>query len=246
MRAVLDLSVFLSQGQLESLVMKLRQKIPTLILGPLARNGRLSVQGSFLSFKMLTEFLLLEANSLVEKKRKLFNEKKMYNRQRTQRPLRESSCLRPTSGLHPSTRGETLVLDSDVFLYLKNKCKVYEDTLNKFHVLCQERVDGGITTIHLKNAADGTWPNNEKQVKELLEHFSQELQFKLRKETFVLAGKENREKRSISWACKQIRSKYLQVLTKFYDTHIDIIGTSSDTYLFKREVKELIKQKFKQ
>lgn len=138
-----------------------------------------------------------------------------------------------------------LVLDSDVFLYLKNKCKDYEDTLKKFHVLCQERVDGEITTIHLKNADEGTWPNNEKQVKKLLEHFSQELQFKLRKETFVLAGKENREKISISLACRKIRSKYCQVLTRFSDTHIDIIGTSSDTYSFKREVKELMKQKFR-
>ncbi|XP_060007484.1 RNA-binding protein 43 [Lagenorhynchus albirostris] len=235
--AVLDLSVFRSQIGLRSLVMDLKREIPALCFSPLEANGRISVQGSFLAIKKLKESLLLKASSLLEKNR---------NRQSPRGSTWKSShSLKPPRSSTPETmrRGERLVLDTDIFLYLKKTSGFYESTLKKFHALCQETVDGEITTLCIRNAQGGSQPNNEKQVKELIEKYSHALHFELRKETFILEGKENREKRNIKLACKQLSSRYLQVLVNFYHTHIDIIGSSSDTYLFKKEVMKLIRQK---
>ncbi|OWJ99866.1 RBM43, partial [Cervus elaphus hippelaphus] len=144
--AVLDLSVFRSQIRLESLVMDLKREIPTLCLSPLDANGRISVQGTFLAIEKLKEFLLLKASFLLEK-----NRSRQSPRGSTQR---NSHSLKPPRSLTPETtkKGESLVLDTDTFLYLKKKRKVYESTLRKFHVLCEETVDGEVTTLCIKNA----------------------------------------------------------------------------------------------
>ncbi|XP_016006604.2 RNA-binding protein 43 isoform X2 [Rousettus aegyptiacus] len=244
-KAKLDLSVFRSQVILGNLVMDLKRKIPTLCFSPLEYNGRISVQGSFLDIKRLKEFLLLEASSLLEKNKTFISEGKKQSRQSLGRSLqRSSNSLEPLRPSVPKTArsGETLVLDTDIFLYLKKKSRFYESTLKRFHVLCQERVDGEITTIYIKNARDSSQPNNEKLVKEYIEKYSHTLQSELRKETFVLEEKENRGE-NIKLACEQLSSRYLKVLINFNKTHIDIIGSSSDTYLFKKEVMKLIRQK---
>ncbi|XP_043750698.1 RNA-binding protein 43 [Cervus elaphus] len=237
--AVLDLSVFRSQIRLESLVMDLKREIPTLCLSPLDANGRISVQGTFLAIEKLKEFLLLKASFLLEK-----NRSGQSPRGSTRR---NSHSLKPPRSLTPETtkKGESLVLDTDTFLYLKKKRKVYESTLRKFHVLCEETVDGEVTTLCIKNAQGGSQPNNEKQVKEFIEKYSHALHFELRKETFILEGKEDKEKKNIKLACEQLSSSYLQVLVNFYKTHIDVIGPPSDTYLFKKDVMEFIRQKVK-
>ncbi|XP_068824561.1 RNA-binding protein 43 [Capricornis sumatraensis] len=236
-KAVLDLSVFRSQIRLESLVMDLKMEIPTLCLSPLEANGRISVQGTFLAIKKLKESLLLKASFLSEKNR---------NRQSPRGSTRKSSySLKPPRWLTPETtkRGESLVLDTDTFLYLKKKTDFYESTLRTLHVLCQETVDGEITTLCIKNAQGSSQSDNEKQVKEFIEKYSHALHFELRKETLLLEGKEDREKENIKLACKQLSLSYLHVLVNFYKTHIDVIGPPSDTYLFKKEVMELIRQK---
>ncbi|KAM5267158.1 RNA-binding protein 43 isoform 2-T2 [Hipposideros larvatus] len=245
-KAILDLSVFRSQVVLETLVMDLQRKIPALCFSPLDRNGRISVQGSFVAIKRLKEYLLLKASFPLEKNRHFIGEGKKGNRQSPRRSLQRSrTSMESLRSSVPETirSGEMLVLDTDVFLYLKKKIELYESTLKKFHVLCQERVDGEITTICIKNAQGGSLPNSEKIVKEFIEKYSHSLHFELRKETFVLEGKNDREKINIKLACELLRSKYLQVLINFYKTHIDIIGSSSDTYSFKKEVKKLIRQK---
>ncbi|XP_016061416.1 PREDICTED: RNA-binding protein 43 [Miniopterus natalensis] len=242
--ANLDLSIFRCQVPLESLVKDLKRKLPSLCFHPLEHNGRISVQGSFLAIKKLHEFLLLKASSLLEKNGSFINEEKKWNRQSPRRSLQRSSnsLESPRSSVPETTRrGETLVLDTDVFLYQKKK-GFYESTSKRFHVLCQERVDGEITTICIKNAQDGLQPNNEKLVKEYIEKHSHALHFELRKETFDLEGKEKREKRNIKLACEQLRWRYHQVLINFSETHIDIIGSSSDVYLFQKEVKKLLRQ----
>ncbi|XP_037379216.1 RNA-binding protein 43 [Talpa occidentalis] len=246
--ATLDLSVFRSQVSLISLVMDLKMEIPHLYFGPLRSSGRISIQGSFLDFKRLKESLLLKASSLLEENRNFISEGEKWHRESPRRSLQRSSksLESPRPSLPESTRhGEMLVLDTDVFLYMKNKHRFYESTLKKFHMLCKERIDGEITTICIKSTQDDSESNNEKQVKKLIEKFSHDLHFKLRKETFILEGKEEREKRTIKSACEQLGLRYFQVLTNFYKTHIDIIGSSSDIYLFTKEVMKLIGQKVK-
>lgn len=212
-------------------------EIPTLCLSPLEANGRISVQGTFLAIKKLKESLLLKASFLSEKNR---------NRQSPRGSTRRSShSLKTPRWLTPEAtkRGESLVLDTDTFLYLKQKTDFYESTLRTLHVLCQETVDGEITTLCIKNAQGSSQSNNEKQVKEFIEKYSHALHFELRKETLLLEGKEDREKENIKLACKQLSLSHLHVLVNFYKTHIDVIGPPSDTYLFKKEVMELIRQK---
>ncbi|XP_046939908.1 RNA-binding protein 43 isoform X2 [Lynx rufus] len=243
-KAILDLSVFRSQVILESLVTDLTRKIPTLSFSPLEPNGRVSVQGSFLDILRLKETLLLKASSLLEKNRNFISEEK-WNSQGPKRDLQRgsNSSESPGSSVPETTRsGETLVLDTDVFLYLK-KSRFYESTLKKCHVFCQERVDGEITTICIRNAQQCSHPNNAKLVKALIEEYSLALHFELKKETLLLKGKENRDKRRIKSACEQVSLRYPKVLINFYETHIDIIGSSSDTYLLKKEIMKLIRLK---
>ncbi|XP_053059620.1 RNA-binding protein 43 [Acinonyx jubatus] len=243
-KAILDLSVFQSQVILESLVMDLTRKIPTLSFSPLEPNGRVSVQGSFLDILRLKEILLLKASSLLEKNRNFISEEK-WNSQGPKRDLQRgsNSSESPGSSVPETTRsGETLVLDTDVFLYLK-KSRFYESTLKKCHVFCQERVDGEIATICIRNAQQCSHPNNAKLVKALIEEYSLALHFELKKETLLLKGKENRDKRRIKSACEQVSLRYPKVLINFYETHIDIIGSSSDTYLLKKEIMKLIRLK---
>ncbi|XP_019693657.2 RNA-binding protein 43 isoform X2 [Felis catus] len=243
-KAILDLSVFRSQVILESLVTDLTRKIPTLSFSPLEPNGRVSVQGSFLDILRLKEILRLKASSLLEKNRNFISEEK-WNSQGPKRDLQRgsNSSESPGSSVPETTRsGETLVLDTDVFLYLK-KSRFYESTLKKCHVFCQERVDGEITTICIRNAQQCSHPNNAKLVKALIEEYSLALHFELKKETLLLKGKENRDKRRIKSACEQVSLRYPKVLINFYETHIDIIGSSSDTYLLKKEIMKLIRLK---
>nr|XP_023398726.1 RNA-binding protein 43 isoform X1 [Loxodonta africana] len=241
--AILDLSVFWKQVILENLIRDLEKKIPTLCFGTLEPNGRISVQGSFLAIQRLRESLWLKASSLLEKNRNFISEGKELSRQRPKRSLQRShASLESFRPLPPEMTGsgETLVLDTDVFLYLKEKCKCYESTLKKFNILSQERVDGDITTVCLKSDRGGCQRNTVKHVKQLIEEYAHSLQCELRKETFVLEGKEKREQRTIKLACEQLKLRYLQVLVKFCRTHIDIIGSSSDTYLFRKQVMKLL------
>lgn len=243
--AILDLSVFRSQIVLESLVMDLKRKIPTLCFSCLGPSGTISVRGSFLAMKRLRESLLSKASSLLEKNRNFITEGRKWDRQSPRRSLQRSNSVEPLRPSVPKTSrsGETLILDTDVFLYLKKKCKSYESILKSFHVLCQERVDGELTTICIQNAYAVSLPNNETNVKKLIEELSHVLHFELRKETINLEGKEAREKRNINVACEQLSSKYPQVLINSCKTHIDIIGSSSDTYSFKKEVMKLLRQR---
>lgn len=194
--------------------------------------------------KKLKESLLLRASSLLEKNRGSTSEREKWSRQSPRKsPQRSGNSLETPRHSVPETprRGEIVVLDSDVFHYLQ-RSKFYKSTLKKYHVLCQERVDGEITTICIRSALAGSHPNHEKLVKEFIEKYSHALHFELRKETFVLEGKENREKVNIKRACKQLSSKYLDVVIKFYETHVDIIGPSSVIYAFKKEAMKLIRQ----
>ncbi|XP_073926830.1 RNA-binding protein 43 isoform X1 [Castor canadensis] len=245
-KALLDLSVFRSQIVLERLVTDLKKKIPMLHFSPLEPSGKIHVEGSFLAMKRLNESLLLKSTHLLQRNRKIMNEGEKWKRQSPQRSLQKSANSVTTLGtLVPKSArgGEMLVLDTDVFLYLKQKCRCYETTLNRFHIQTQERVDGELTTLYLKNAHADSQPSNTWHVKELIEEWSQGLHLELRKEMFHLGGMGSREKRNIQWACEKVHSRYRKVLINFYRTHIDIIGSSSDTYLFKKEVMKLVGQK---
>uniref|UniRef100_A0A8C2UQK4 RNA binding motif protein 43 n=1 Tax=Chinchilla lanigera TaxID=34839 RepID=A0A8C2UQK4_CHILA len=240
-KAVLDLSVFQSHPVLEGLVTDLRKKIPSVSFSPLGRSGTVSVEGSFLAVERLNEALLSKASSLLERNKNFTRAGRTRDRRSPKKSLQRGGNLVETLRASvPETlrSGEMLVLDTD-----KQKCRVYEATLRRFHILSQERVDGEVSTIWLRSAQAGSQPSGVQYVRELLEACSQSLSFELRKETFTFGGEKDREKRNVEQACEQLRSKYSKVLVSFYGTHIDIVGSSSDTYQFKNEVMKLVRQK---
>ncbi|KAL1786002.1 RNA-binding protein 43, partial [Sigmodon hispidus] len=231
--AILDLSVFRTQIVLESLVMDLKKKIPALNFSALGPSGKISVKGPFLAIMKLKEALMTKAISALENNRKYAAEGR--NQSILQKP--ENSTATPGTSVPESARSQgTLVLDTDIFFYLKHKCDFYELTLNKYHILCQERVDGDVTTICLQDAPGGSQPSSVRLVRELIEECVQGLHPELRKETVVLEGRGAREKRHIKQACEQLCCRYLKVLINLHSTHIDIIGPSSDTFMFKTEL----------
>ncbi|MEJ1278136.1 RNA binding motif protein 43 [Cricetulus griseus] len=244
--AILDLSVFRTQIVLESLVMDLKKKIPTLNFSSLGPSGKISVQGSFPAIMKLKQALISKAISPLENHRKYASDRRNQNRQNPGSVLQRSdnSTVALGTSVPEAARSEgTLVLDTDTFFYLKHKCDFYELTLNKYHILCQERVDGDVTTICLQNAHNGSCSNSVRHVKEIIEEWVQGLHLELRKETLVLEGRGDREKRNIKQACEQLCYRYLRVLINLHNTHIDIIGPSSDTFLFKTELIKCAKQK---
>ncbi|XP_057611557.1 LOW QUALITY PROTEIN: RNA-binding protein 43 [Chionomys nivalis] len=244
--AILDLSVFRTQIALESLVMELKKKIPSLNFSPLGSSGKISVRGSFLDIMKLKEALISKAISPSENNRKHAGERRNRNRQSPgsvlQRKENPAAALR-ISALESARSQGTLVLDTDIFLYLKYKCEFYEQTLNKYHILCHESVDGDITTICLQDARDGSHTSRVRHVKELIEEWAQGLHLELRKDALALEGRGEREKTNIKRACEQLCYRYRRVLINLRSTHIDFIGPSSDTFLFKTELLSSARQK---
>ncbi|KAM4859342.1 RNA-binding protein 43 isoform 2-T3 [Thomomys bottae] len=238
-KALLDLSVFRSRFVLERLVMDLAKENPTLCFRPLQPSGRIHVEGSLLALMRLNESLLAKTPSLLERSRNFSREGRKWTRQSPQQhPEKNTSSVATLNTVVPMSAGsrETLVLDTDVYLYLKHKCEVYENTLRRFCIHIQERVKGELTIICLRDTQTGSQPGSTQRVRQLIEELSQDLHLQLRKETLLLEGKTERERSNLTQACERLRSKYMKVLVIPFSTHIDIIGSSSDTYLFKKEV----------
>lgn len=244
--AILDLSVFRTQIELESLVVDLKKKIPTLNFSPLGPSGKISVQGSFLAIMKLKQALISKAISPLENNRKDPGERRNWNGEKTRRILQKSENSASILGTlvpEPAGSSETLVLDTDIFLYLKHKCEFYHLTLSKYHVLCQERVDGDVTTICLQDAQDGSCSGSVRHVKEFIEECVQEFYLELRKELLVLEGMGDIEKRNIRQALEELGGRYPRVSINVHSTHIDLIGPPSDTYLFKTQLMKSAGQK---
>ncbi|XP_048201446.1 RNA-binding protein 43 [Perognathus longimembris pacificus] len=239
LKALLDLSIFRSWFVLERLVLDLEKENPSLSFSPLEPRGRVHVEGPLPALKKLNESLLAKAHSLPERSRDFSREGRKWNRRSLQRqPEKNADLVATFKTLLPVSSGstETLVLDTDVYLYLKHKCEVYEDVLRRFCIHVQEKVNGELTTICLKDAQAGSQPGRVQRVRQLIEEWAQDLHLELRKETLLLEGKTRRERNHLTQACERLRSKYLKVLVNVYSAHVDIIGLSSDTYLFKKEV----------
>lgn len=243
---ILDLSVFRTPIVPENIIMDLKKKIPTLNFSALGPSGKISVGGSFLAIMKLKQALIAKVISPLETNRDYAGERRNWNSQDPRRALQRSKSPAVTlrgSESEPASSRSTLVLDTDIFLYLKHKCEFYERTLNKYHITCQERVDGDVTTVCLQDVHDRPCPSRVRLVKELIEEWAQGLHLELRKEVLVLGGRAAREKRNIKQACEQLCCRYPGVLIKVYNTHIDLIGSSSDPYLFKTELMKCAGQK---
>ncbi|NWY28037.1 RBM43 protein, partial [Pheucticus melanocephalus] len=227
--STLNMAVFRGHLVLEDLVEEMKQQIPSLTVGPLQRDGQIAVQGSFPALRVLRDFLLLKAKSLLEEDRR---ERKSH-----QRPRRKLQEHRGAVEMRNSTRDvqrekQVLVLDTDIYHYMK--C-FYLKALQGNDVVISGVTDGDITTVCIESAGSKAGAAQGLKAKKMMENYSVELQKILRKERICFkepsrAGKQRQ-------LCERLKARYPKVLLIPYDTHLDVVGTSADVLGFTEEVK---------
>ncbi|XP_067155528.1 RNA-binding protein 43 [Apteryx mantelli] len=234
--SVLNMSIFKDQFVLEDLIQELKKNITALNFGCLQSNGHISVQGPFPAIKLLKDFLLLKAKPLSEKDKREENK----HHQRPKRRLQQQRLSMETSNFIPDPDGEkqVVVLDTDIYHYMKHF--FFKKFLVNYGVVISDITDGEITTVYLENARSRSGAGRVLRVKEEIENQSIKLHNSLRKERLYLEGHTGDEKQKCKQACETVKSHYPYVLIIPYDTHIDIIGKSSEIFEFTKEVSRKI------
>ncbi|XP_036601677.1 RNA-binding protein 43 [Trichosurus vulpecula] len=231
----LDLSVFGKEVVLENLVTELKEKIPSLKFYLVETNGKVIVKGSFLAIKRLKEVLLLRASSLHGNNANCVSLRKRKKKINSPEWSTAVSSVQPA--MPKTTRNEQIiVLDTDVFKYMKHGNQMYEKILKDFNVISEEIDKDEITTICLRSSQTDSNSDHLEKVKELIEAFSYTLSLDLRKEILSFEGKDANEREQILAACQVLKPQYPQVLFEVNSKQIDIIGNASDTYQFKKLV----------
>ncbi|KAM9032331.1 RNA-binding protein 43 [Sarcophilus harrisii] len=236
----LDLSIFGKRVILENLVTELKEKIPSLKFYPVQTNGIVGVKGSFLAIKKLKEVLLLWASSLHGNDINWFSLRK---KKKTKSLPEWSTSVSSIQSAMPNTteNEEIIVIDTDVFKYMKYGNQMYEKALKDFNIVSQEIVDDEITTICLR--CSDSHSDYLKKLKNLIEEFSYSLSLELRKETLSFDEKDMNKEKQIKLACQVLEPQYPQILVEYNSKHIDILGNSSDVYQFKKLVIKSAREK---
>ncbi|NXX77609.1 RBM43 protein, partial [Urocolius indicus] len=226
--SVLNMSVFKDQFVLEDLMKEIKKKSTALSFGPLQPNGHVSVQGSFPAIKLLRDFLLLKAKSLSEEDKR--EERKSH--QRTRRRLQQHRLTTQTRDFVHGA--EVVVLDKDIYHYMKHFDP--EMSLVKDDVVISAVTDGDITTVYIESAGSGSDAGQVLRVKEKMENCSVKLHDMLRKERISFEEQSRAARQRYKSVCESLKPRYPFVLVVACDTHIDVIGDSSDVFEFTKEV----------
>ncbi|KAM6397910.1 RNA-binding protein 43 [Pluvialis apricaria] len=235
--SVLNMSIFKDLFVIEDLIQELKKKSTALTFGPLQSNGHITVQGSFPAMKLLRDFLLLKAKSLLEKDKR--EESKSH--QRPRRRLQPHRLTAEMSDFVHDADGEkqVVVLDTDIYHYMKH---FFPRTfLVSDDVTISDMTDGDITTIYIENAGSRSDAEQVLRVKEKIENWSLKLHNALCKKRIYFEEQTGDEKQRYKWACESLKPYYSHVLIIPYDTHIDVIGNSSDIFEFTKEVSSKIR-----
>ncbi|NXR00315.1 RBM43 protein, partial [Sagittarius serpentarius] len=232
--SVLNMSVFKDQFVLEDLIQEIKKKSTALSFGPLQSNGHISVQGSFPAIKLLRDFLLLKAKSLSEKD-------KREESKSCQRPRRRLQQHRLTTEMSNFVHGadgekEVVILDTDIYHYMKYFFFPRTFLVND-DVVISDITDGDITTVYIENAGSRSDAGQVLRVKEKIESQSIKLHNTLRKERIYFQEHTRDEKQRYKWACESLKPHYPHVLIIPYDTHIDVVGDSSEIFVFTKEAR---------
>uniref|UniRef100_A0A8C9FNE9 RRM domain-containing protein n=1 Tax=Pavo cristatus TaxID=9049 RepID=A0A8C9FNE9_PAVCR len=227
--SVLDMSLFKDKFVLEDLIQELKTKSTALSFGSLQPNGHISVQGSFPAIKWLRDFLLLKAKSLSEDK----NEESKSH-QKPKRRLQKRRLTREMNNFVRDAEGEkqVVVLDTDIYHYMKCFSK---ELFANTDVVISHVIDGDITTLHLQKGRSRSDAGQVLRVKEKIENQSIKLHNSLRKERISLE-RCTRDKKKYRAVCENVKSRHPDVLDIHYDTHIDVIGSSSAVFEFTQEL----------
>ncbi|NXJ80660.1 RBM43 protein, partial [Trogon melanurus] len=231
--SVLNMSIFKDQFVLEDLIQEMKLKSTALSFGPLQPNGHICVQGSFPAIKLLRDFLLLKAKSLSEEEKR----EESKSGQRPRRKLQQYRLATETSSSVRDAGGEkqVVVLDADVYRYIKS---FFSRTfLVNDGVVISDITDGDTTTLYIRSAGSRSDAGRVLRVKEKIENQSVKLHNNLRKERISFEKHPRGEKEIYRRVCGRLKPRYPSVLIVPYDTHIDVIGNSSDVFEFTKEVR---------
>ncbi|NXX08800.1 RBM43 protein, partial [Larus smithsonianus] len=230
--SILNMSIFKDQFVLEDLIQELKKKSTALSFGPLQSNGHISVQGPFPAIKLLRDSLLLKAKSLSEKDKG--EESKPH--QRPRRRLQQHRLTTETSNFiyDADWEKQVVVLDTDTYHYMKY---FYPRTfLVNDDVVISNITDGDITTVYIEKAGSRSDAEQVLRVKEKIENRSLKLHNALRKERIYFEEQTGDEKRRYKQVCESLKPHYPHVLISLYDTHVDVVGNSSEIFEFIKEV----------
>ncbi|NXT11457.1 RBM43 protein, partial [Prunella fulvescens] len=229
--STLNVALFRDHLVLEDLVEEMKKQSPALSFGPLQRDGRIAVQGSFPALRGLREFLLLRARSLSEE-----HKKEGKSQQRARRKLQEH---RGAAEMRNSIRDvhrerQVLVLDTDIYHYMKY---FYLKAFQGDDVVISGVTDGDITTVCIESAASKAGAAQGLKAKKMMENYSVELQKILRKERISFRELSRAEKQRFKQLWERLKARYPKVLITPSDTHIDVVGTPADVFGFTEEVR---------
>uniref|UniRef100_A0A8D2LRC9 RNA binding motif protein 43 n=1 Tax=Varanus komodoensis TaxID=61221 RepID=A0A8D2LRC9_VARKO len=238
------LSIFGEQHNLEDLVQDLKKNLPCLSFGPLHPSGKIRVQGPFSAISLLKDRLLLKMKPTLPEQQVKGGEGSTAHSS-TERPMSSELPLAPRDNLAQSTSKEAVqvTLDTDVYYYFKTFVDpLYKTHLERCGVMVLENVDGELTTICFR---EDNKPGSKKleDAKHFIETWSANLHGFLRKERLVQEGFTQTGIQNLERACEIVRPSYPRVLVIPYQTHIDVIGSSSDIYMFSQQVNELVRNK---
>ncbi|NXQ11522.1 RBM43 protein, partial [Peucedramus taeniatus] len=227
----LSVAVFRDQVGLEDLVEEMKKQSPALSFGPLQRDGKIAVQGSFPALRDLREFLLLKAKSLSEEDRR-----EGKSQQRPRRKLQEHrSALEMRNFIRDAPKEQQeLVLDTDIYLYMR--C-FHPRAFQGNDVVISGVTDSDITTVCIESAGSKAGAAHSSRAKKIIEKYSLELQKILRKERICLKEHSRAEKQRFQQLWERLKARYPKVLIVPYDTHLDVVGTSADVFGVTEEVK---------
>ncbi|NXS95868.1 RBM43 protein, partial [Jacana jacana] len=230
--SVLNMAIFKDRFVLEDLIQELKKRSAALSFGPLQSNGHISVQGSFPAMKLLRDFLLLKAKSLPEKDKG----EKSESHQRPRRSLQQRRLTTETSHSPRGAEGEKqmVVLDTDIYRYMKYFCpSTFQGTDG---VVISDVTDGDITTVYIEKAGSRSNAEQVSRAKEKIENGSLKLHDVLRKERIRFEEQSGDQKRRYKRACESLKTRHPSVVVISYDTHIDVIGSSSEVFKFIKAV----------
>uniref|UniRef100_A0A8C5F2Y7 RNA binding motif protein 43 n=1 Tax=Gopherus evgoodei TaxID=1825980 RepID=A0A8C5F2Y7_9SAUR len=215
-RPVLDLSIFGDKYILDRSGAGASEDYPALSFRPLHPMGKFLFKGSFPAIKSPKDNLLLKQIPFQEGQEG-----------------REKKCglfVEPNNTfVHNVNREEqVVVLDTDIYCYMKR-------------FLYKEITDGEITTIYLENASASSDSRELERAKEEIEICLQNFIADYVKKDSLLMANTRSERLKYKRAFESIKSRFPKVLVIHYDTHIDVIGSSSETYEFTQEVVRTVK-----
>uniref|UniRef100_A0A4W3HZH1 NID domain-containing protein n=1 Tax=Callorhinchus milii TaxID=7868 RepID=A0A4W3HZH1_CALMI len=196
-----------------------------------ARGERkLHVDGTFTAIKELRKDLLSRIAELPPESRKSLSSR--------------SYSVSDATQLAQPHEEATIILDSDIFRYMDMFCKEeYEGILRKQRVTSRVSESDDLTTIQLEEAGDLHDASQLTVAKFSLEMLINRMQQLLVSEKVRLepggAGGQSRG-RALE-ICEDLKPRFPTVLVHRTAEHVTLIGSSSESYQFRREVENELK-----